>query len=75
MITHQEGKPPDALLIEGLDTHNDLVEECQELVDDLIPISLEDGNNEHADQIGSNLDDVTKQHLVAFLHDNTNIFA
>lgn len=47
MIAHQGGKPLDALLIKGLDTHDDLVEECGELANDLIPISLEVGNQEH----------------------------
>lgn len=30
--------------IERLDTHDDLIKECGEPVDDLIPIYLEDGN-------------------------------
>lgn len=43
-ITHQGEKPPDALPIEWLDTHDDIVEEHGELIDNLIAISLEDRN-------------------------------
>lgn len=60
MITHQGGKSPDALLIEGLDTCHDLVEECGKQVDDLVSVSLEDGDEEHVVQIRSSLDKATK---------------
>lgn len=68
-------KPLYALPIEGLDTCDDVGEECGEPVDDLIPMPLGDGNKEHVVEIRSNLDKITKQHLVTFLQGNADVFA
>lgn len=72
----------DAYPIEGLDTRDDLAEQQGELAKDLISIPLADGNLEHTVQIGSNLDQVTKNQLISFflekyrcLHLNTSGYA
>ena len=43
-------------LVDGLDTHDELIEEYEEPVKDLEMIPLNDGNKEHTVLIGLNLD-------------------
>lgn len=62
-------------LVKGLDTHDELVEQREELVEDFISIPLTDRNEEHIVQIGSNLNQVTKDQLILFLLENANVFA
>lgn len=55
-INLQGNKATNAYPIEGLDIHDDLAKQWGELVEDLIPISLADGNPRHTIKISSNLD-------------------
>lgn len=55
-------------------TRDELTKEWSKHVEDLVIISLHDGNPQHIVQIGSRLDETTKQ-LVTFLQKNANIFA
>ena len=61
--------------MEGLDIHDKLVEEHGEPIEDLISVSLVDGNPEHMIQIKSNLDQIMKDQLSSFLQANSDIFA
>ena len=46
--------------MDGFDAHDDLIEEWGEPIDDLVMIFLNDGNEDHTVQIGSNLDEEVK---------------
>lgn len=59
--------------VEGLDTCDDLVKQWEKPVEYLIPIPLADGNPECIVWLGPNLDQVTKNQLISFLHENIDV--
>lgn len=46
--------------IEGLDTHDELIKEQGKPLEDLLTISLHDGNPEHVIHVGSKLDETLR---------------
>ena len=58
-----------------MDTRDDLAEERGELIEDLIIIPLNNGNEEHMVKIGSNLGEEMRTQLINFLQKNMNVFA
>ena len=66
-IALRDAKQYEIYSINGLDTCDDLTEECGELVEDLEAISMNDGNQDHMAQIGSKLDPEIRKQLVSFL--------
>ena len=75
IITLQGANLSDTLLIEGLDTHDKQIEERRELVEDLVSIPLNNGNDGHTVWIGLNLNKIIWNQLIFFLQENTNVFA
>ena len=74
-IALQRNGQSDSCLVDGLDTRDDLVEERDEPIEDLVPIPLNDGNEEHVVKIGSNLGEEVRTQLINFLQKNADIFA
>ena len=74
-IVLQEAKQREMCPMEGLDTRDELAQECGEPIEDLILIPLENENKDHTTQIGSSLDYVSKDQLTSFLQMKANIFA
>lgn len=66
-IKIQGNKGANTYPIEGQDIHDNMAEQLGELAEDLIPIHLANRNSKHIVQIDSNLDQVTKDHLLLFL--------
>ena len=54
-IVLQRSDQSDLCPVDGLDARDDLIEERGGPIEDLVPISLNDGNAEHVVMIGSNL--------------------
>ena len=61
--------------MDGLDVHDDLTEEQGEPINDLVIVSLNDGNKDHIVQINSNLREEVREQLIKFLWRNADIFA
>ena len=68
-------EPSEVYLVDELDTQDELIEEHGMPAEDLETIPLNDDNQEHTIQIGSNLNQVTKKYLIFFLQKNTDVFA
>ena len=60
--------------VDGLDAHDDLIEERGGPIEDLVSIPLNDGNAEHVVKIGSNLGKEVRTQLINFLQKNTDVF-
>lgn len=58
---------PGTIPIEGLDIHDEFIDERGEPVEDLLAIPLHDGNLRHAVCIDSRLEELLKQQLINFL--------
>lgn len=62
------------LPVKGLDTHDRLIEECREPLEDLVAVFIGDGNKEHTVWVESNLDDLIKYNIITFLQENADVF-
>lgn len=60
-------RTPSAILAEGLDTHDEFIEERGKPAEDLLTVPQHDGNSHLAVHIGSRLDEPLKQQLILFL--------
>ena len=72
---YKKSGQPDLCSVDELDVRNDLTEERREPMEDLVAISLDDGNTEHIVQIDSGLDGEVQKELVTFLWKNADAFA
>ena len=66
-IALQRNGQSDPCPVDRLDTRDDLAEEWGEPIEDLVSISLNDGNEEHMVKIGSNLRKEVWIQLINFL--------
>ena len=66
-IALQRSDQSDPYPVDGLDARDDLTEERGAPIEDLVPISLNDGNTEHVAMIGSNLEEEVRTRLIDFL--------
>ena len=74
-IALQRSDQSDPCPVDGLDACDDLTEERGGPIEDLVSISLNDGNAEHVAMIGSNLGEEVRTHLIDFLRKNVDVFA
>ena len=73
-IALQRSDQSDPCPIDALDARDDFTEERGIPIEDLVPISLNDGNAKHVAMIGSNLGEEVQTHLIDFLRRNADVF-
>ena len=74
-IALQRSGQPDPCPVDGLDTRDDLTEERSGPMEDLVSISLNDGNEEYMVKISSSLGKEIRTQLIDFLQKNADVFA
>ncbi|GAV76975.1 hypothetical protein CFOL_v3_20448 [Cephalotus follicularis] len=64
-----------ALPIANVELRGDMEPERPQLVEDVIQVPVEEGDNEKVFQVGSRLEEAEKEELITFLRNNKDVFA